>query len=192
MMLSENQIPSSLIDGDVLALAYKGIIKALQDIMPANGVYRYVPITPRPSEKQWRAFTSKFPVVGLGWDSWHSDKGGAGIFRGPLVFTVAIITDHRNPDHLYLGNGTQPGAFGVTAAALSVLNALTVPGVGTAYVRSASSSELAQYLDDGQGSVLLTVQFDNVALDLDRILPQLDTFKQLSNTFKDSSSGEKS
>ncbi|MFT9448428.1 hypothetical protein [Gluconobacter japonicus] len=178
-MLSDNQYPETLIDGDVLATCYKAISAALQTVMPANGKYRYVPLTPRPSESQWRTFTGKFPAVGIGWQGWQSAKAGGSTFRGPLIFSVAILTEHRLPEHLYLGDGNTPGAFGVTAAAIGVLNGLTVPGAGTAFVHTASSAELAQFLSEGQSSVLLTVQFDSVALDMGRITPQLDTLKML-------------
>ncbi|KXV50538.1 hypothetical protein AD945_01780 [Gluconobacter albidus] len=190
MRLSDNQYPAALIDGDVLAVCYRAIESALQTVMPADGRFRYVPITPRPSEIQWRAFTGKMPVVGIGWQGWHANKMAGAVFRGPLVFSVAILTAHRQPENLYVGDGKLAGAFGVTAAAIGVLNGMNVPGAGTALVTSASSVELAQFLDEGQAGILLTVQFENVALDMDRIVPQLDDFKMLFSEIVDSSSGE--
>lgn len=190
MSLSDNQYPATLIDGDVLAVCYKAIEAALETVMPSDGRYRYVPMTPRPTDSQWRAFTGKLPVIGIGWQGWHASKTSGTTFRGPLVFSVAILTAHRQPEHLYLGDGKLAGAFGVSTAALGVLNGMTAPGAGTALVTSVSTAELAQFLEEGQSGVLLTVQFESVALELERITPQLDDFKTLSNTFKDSSSGE--
>ncbi|MBS0995847.1 hypothetical protein [Gluconobacter cerinus] len=190
MTLSDNQYPATLIDGDVMAVCYRAIESALQTVMPADGKFRYVPLTPRPSESQWRAFTGKMPVIGIGWQGWHANKLSGATFRGSLVFSVAILTAHRQPENLYVGDGKLAGAFGVTAAAIGMLNGMTVPGAGTSLVTSASSVELAQFLEEGQSGVLLTVQFENVALELERITPQLDDFKTLSSEIVDSPSGE--
>jgi len=190
MTLSDNQYPATLIDGDIMAVCYRAIESALQTVMPADGRFRYVTMTPRPSESQWRAFTGKLPAIGIGWQGWHASKLSGATFRGALVFSVAILTAHRQPENLYLGDGKLAGAFGVTAAAIGVLNGMTVPGAGTALVTSASSVELAQFLDEGQSGVLLTVQFENVALDMERIIPQLDDFTTLSSEIVDSPSGE--
>lgn len=184
-----DSVLAPLMDGDVLATAYRAVLQELQTVFPAGGRYRYVPITPRPSEAQWRAFTAKLPVIGVGWQGWHAERGGSVNFRGPCVFSVAILTEHRSPDHLYLGSSNQPGAFGVAAAAISVLNGLTIPGVGSAFVESASSVELAQYLSEGQASVLLTINIHSVALDVARVTAQLDTLKTLSETYQ-TSTGE--
>ncbi|MCP1217109.1 hypothetical protein NKW53_13665 [Acetobacter orientalis] len=185
----KKQYPAALLDGDVLAKGYTAIAAALKNVMPDDGTYRYVPITSRPTETQWRTFTGKMPVVGIGWAGWHASKLDGRTFRGPLVYTVAVLTEHRQPELLYVGDGKLPGAFGVAAAAIGVLNGLVVNGVGTAFVTSVSSDDLAQFLNDGQASVLLTVQFDNASLDMGRMLGQLDTLKILHQNYIESKTG---
>lgn len=109
------------------------------------------------------------------------------------AFTSAGITEARMLNqvhgHLYKGDGKLAGIFGVTAAAIAVLNRLTVSGAGTAYVVSASSAELAQFLSDGQSSVLLTIEFDNVSLDEAVVVSKLDTLKTIYETYVDSKTG---
>lgn len=188
--MTENvQYPAQLLNGDVITTCYQAIFDALQKVMPDNGMYRYVPITPRPTETQWRAFTGKAPAIGIGWAGWHASKLDGKVFRGPLLFSVALLTEHREANRLYVGDGQLPGIFGVTAAAIAMLNGMTVDGAGTAFVVSASNTDLAQFLSDGQASALLTVQFDNVALNVSDIVGQLDTLKILNQKYMDSRTG---
>lgn len=186
---NSTQFPADILNGNVIAACYDAIETALKTVMPDNGLYRYVPITPRPRPEQWREFTGRLPVVGIGWAGWRSSKLGGTNFRGPLLFSVAILTEHRDPQHLYKGDGKLAGTFGVTQAAISVLNRLTVSGAGTAYVVGASSAELAEFLSEGQSSVLLTIEFDNVALDEREVVSKLDTLKTIYATYVDSETG---
>jgi len=88
------------------------------------------------------------------------------------------------PEQRYLGaqigsGAYLPGMMGLQEYAIAGLHGFTIEDIGTCRVTQVSSTELADWNQDGKATVVLEITIPDVALDLPTVTATLNDFLRL-------------
>ncbi|WP_122050359.1 hypothetical protein [Asaia bogorensis] len=180
---TEIQAFQAIISGGVTGAAFQAIqaqLKAFFD--PAWFSHAVIPA--KVSQATWKDITRTKNLIGLGWSHWSPESDNAGTFRGTLSFPLILMVSFDKPEQRYLGaqigsGAYLPGMMGLQEYAIAALQGFTIEDIGTCRVTQVSSTELADWNQDGKATVVLEITIPDVALDLPTVTATLNDFLRL-------------
>ena len=136
------------------ALALQARVQAI--FPPEKFTFGWVPA--RVTRETWKTLTRRTPFIGIGWTDLKHDSTGR-LWSGSGRWTVFLATKNASGNAgRYFGDALAPGLFSEVEAAVACLHGMTIKGVGSVEVSSASNMAIEGWDDEDMMLAMLDLE----------------------------------